>query len=98
MNSEMDPPIAQSIRHDEDKRNVKIGARVLRRDETTYILEDPDQTFLYQWDQSKIREGQEAQLHQAGTGSLVWRFGEAVIKVKGWREEMQLESDTIQHV
>jgi hypothetical protein len=37
-------------------------------------------------------------VHQAGTAAAVWNIGGVFVKVKAWRPEMQLETDTIQFV
>ncbi|KAJ8116076.1 hypothetical protein OPT61_g2420 [Boeremia exigua] len=36
--------------------------------------------------------------HQSGTSAAVWTIGGGFIKVKAWRDDMQLESDTIRFV
>jgi len=37
-------------------------------------------------------------IHHAGTSAAVWNIGGMYIKVKAWRQNMQLESDTIRFV
>ena len=45
-----------------------------------------------------LGDSESDRVYQAGTSAAVWNIGGTFIKVKGWRNGMQLESDTIKFV
>ena len=45
-----------------------------------------------------VGDSESQRIHHAGTSAAVWKIGGMIFKVKGWREGMELESDTIRYV
>ena len=48
--------------------------------------------------EGQVRDSESDRIHHAGTSAAVWKIGGTYIKVKAWRDGMQLESDTIRFV
>ncbi|KAF2789425.1 hypothetical protein K505DRAFT_410352 [Melanomma pulvis-pyrius CBS 109.77] len=49
-------------------------------------------------DSAALGDSEASRCHHAGTSAAVWSIGGTYIKVKAWRDDMQLESDTIRFV